>query len=350
MSRSISEEYRDPLELIWLEVAARLGWRIERSDSVYASWDGESVLTLSVSSDFDPDDHLAQLIFHEICHALVAGARGRKKLDWGMENYDDRDIVFEHACHRLQAHLAQQYGLRDFFAVTTDHRIYWDSLPKRTLAMGDDPAIELAQNGDIDARQEPWKGAIEYGLSKTAELARVLGSALPSQQLWSKIRPPHPSGFFEARASEVPKAAGCKNCAWSYTAPSNSPHLRCRRAESLGRKPRFPKESPPCEYWEKQLGEGSCFDCGACCHRAFHLVELRPSDIFIKKYPEWVARDHHGMHVPRPNGNCVALDGDGSSKSPYLCRVYEHRPKSCAEFGQASDGCLLARMRTGRSI
>ena len=102
MSRSISEEYRDPLELIWLEVAARLGWRIERSDSVYASWDGDSVLTLSSSSDFDPDDHLAQLIFHEICHALVQGAGNRRRVDWGLDHTDDaRAAVEGHACHRL---------------------------------------------------------------------------------------------------------------------------------------------------------------------------------------------------------------------------------------------------------
>src|SRR5690606_12500853 len=127
---------------------------------VYAAWDGASVLTLSTPDDFDPDDSLAQLIYHEICHSLIAGPRGRTLPDWGLSNTDDADLVYEHACHRLQAALAMPYGLRDFFAVTTDWRPYWDALPRDTLADGEDPAIPLAREGYRRSQLEPVRSAL----------------------------------------------------------------------------------------------------------------------------------------------------------------------------------------------
>src|SRR5690606_21379798 len=117
--------YSDPLDLIWVNCAKQLGIVIERSVSAYAAWDGKKTLTLSTSEAFDADDSLAQLIFHEICHALVSGPRGWSLPDWGLSNTDDSDLVYEHACHRLQAALAQPFGLRQFFAVTTEWRPYW---------------------------------------------------------------------------------------------------------------------------------------------------------------------------------------------------------------------------------
>ena len=122
MTRSITHQYQDPLDLVWLKAAAELGMSVRRSGEVYASWDGERVLTLASNADFDADDSLAQLIFHEICHALVAGPSERQRPDWGLDNTSERDLVYEHACHRLQATLAGRYGLRDFFAVTTEWR------------------------------------------------------------------------------------------------------------------------------------------------------------------------------------------------------------------------------------
>ena len=145
MPRSIDHHYRDPLDLVWLGVARRIGWRVERSAEVYASWDGDRTLTLSDAAGFDPDDCLAQMILHEICHALVQGPGRLSAIDWGLCNFDDRDAIAEHACHRLQAALADTVGLRGFFAVTTDWRPYWDALPADPLAPGADPAIELAR-------------------------------------------------------------------------------------------------------------------------------------------------------------------------------------------------------------
>src|SRR3954470_13387550 len=120
MPREISFGYDDPLDLIWIACARELGLTIERSSEVYAAFDGKRTLTLSAREHFDADDSLAQLIFHELCHALVIDPTAHKRVDWGMENVDARDLTLEHACHRLQAALADRHGLRGLLAVTTE--------------------------------------------------------------------------------------------------------------------------------------------------------------------------------------------------------------------------------------
>ena len=171
MPRAIHHAYRDPADVIWRGAARRLGWRVARSDEVYASWDGVDTLTLSTPEGFDPDDCIAQMIFHEICHALIGGPGATRRRDWGLENIDDRDLVLEHACHRLQAALADRHGLRGFFAVTTDWRPYWDALPPDPLAPGDDPAIGIARAAWPMATRGPWAATIERALAATAAVA-----------------------------------------------------------------------------------------------------------------------------------------------------------------------------------
>ena len=70
------------------QTAERLGMGVVRSDDAWASWDGDGTLTLATPAVLDPDDCLAQMIFHEICHALVAGERALQTRDWGLENAD----------------------------------------------------------------------------------------------------------------------------------------------------------------------------------------------------------------------------------------------------------------------
>ena len=121
------------MSLIWLDCLRSIGWRLKRSSEVFASWDGEGQLTLGLAAELDPDDHLGQLILHELCHALIEGTRGRHQIDWGLENIDQRHLVNEFACHRLQAYFADQYGLRGLFAVTTDWRPYFDQIPAESV-------------------------------------------------------------------------------------------------------------------------------------------------------------------------------------------------------------------------
>ena len=96
--RKIVHRYDDPVDLIWIRAAADLGLKIERSADTFASYDGQGTLTICEASHFDADDCLAQMIFHEICHWLVAGRNGKILEDWGLNNIDDRDLVQEYAC------------------------------------------------------------------------------------------------------------------------------------------------------------------------------------------------------------------------------------------------------------
>jgi len=180
--------YRDPLDEIWLTTARRLGMRVVRSDDVFASWDGAGTLSISTARHFDPDDSLAQLILHEICHAIVEGPDGREQIDWGLYNYDDRDAVREHAAVRLQAALLDRHGLRGLFAVTTDYRPYFDALEDPLIGPGD-PALPLALTGWDRANRPPWTVPLETALSATAALAAVLHPFASPDSLWSLVIP-----------------------------------------------------------------------------------------------------------------------------------------------------------------
>lgn len=173
MAREILHEYRDPLDLVWLTTAARVGMRVERSGEVYASWDGRGTLTLSAAEHFDPDDSLAQLVLHEICHALCEGPAYWNVPDWGLDNLTDADWLRENACQRLQAALADTRGLRAFFATTTDYRAYYDVLPADPLAPGDDAAIAMARAGWERAAAEPWASALSAALDATAAIVKA---------------------------------------------------------------------------------------------------------------------------------------------------------------------------------
>lgn len=339
-SRSISHTYTDPLDLIWLEAAQGLGMRVVRTDRVYASWDGTSTLSLSCPSGLDADDSLAQLIFHEICHALVAGPAGRARPDWGLDNTGQSDLVLEHACHRVQAALARGYGLREFFAVTTEWRPYWDSLPEDPLGSTDDPALFPARRAYSAASQAPYADALQNALTRTARIAEIVRTIAPQDSLWRLTRERHPSGFLRHSDSST----SCGQCAW-YRRGSRG--FSCLQAARVGRRNlTITSREVGCEHWEPRLTQESCKSCGACCREGFDRVELRRNDQTQKRHPQLVATDRFGPFLPRPGGRCVALSGDGSGEH-YRCTVYSERPRACAEFEVGGEACLTARRRAG---
>jgi len=192
-SRVITHVYLDPIEAIWLQLAKEVGWRIERSSEVYASTDGEGLVRLGTSSTLDPDDCIAQMIFHELCHVCVQGQLGRAP-DWGLDNTSDRDVVREHACLRLQAALADPHGLRDVLAPTTDFREYYDALDAQPL-VGRGAAVHLARTGQNWLRGQRWAGRLDEALSCTASIASLAtrfgvakGGARPI--LWTRVGSP----------------------------------------------------------------------------------------------------------------------------------------------------------------
>jgi hypothetical protein len=183
--RTISATYQDPLDLIWIHAASSLGITIERSADVFASWDGAGVLRIGTPETLDPDDSLAQMILHELCHFLVEGPEAINLPDWGLEN-DPSKVVREHATLRLQAALADTVGLREFFAATTVFRKYYDQLPTNPLEAVDDLAIELAMIAWERSRTEEWAEPLDRALQSTVEIARLLKDIAPPDSVWAK--------------------------------------------------------------------------------------------------------------------------------------------------------------------
>lgn len=342
MSRDTPHRYRDPLDLVWLRAAREVGLELAFSDDVFASYDGAGTLTLCNARHYDPDDSLAQLILHELCHALVAGDGAMTLRDWGLANTDERDLVQEHACHRLQAALADRHGLRELLAVTTDHRPYWDALPMDPLGIGSDLAIPIARQAFRRATEGPWAPPIARALEATRAIAELVRDAAPAGSLWAKTRALHASGL---PMPESPHGR-CGDCAWSY----DTKHaLRCRQTKRRGRAGHeVGAAMAACERFEQALDADACGRCGACCREAFHVVELRRKERFVRRHPTLVHGEGDALHLPRPGGRCLALDGDGADAA-YRCRHYADRPRSCRDFAPGGDACLEARRRLGLS-
>jgi len=193
MERQITHQYRDPLDLIWLHVAESCGITVVRDPEVFASWDGARVLRIGTPATLDPDDSLAQMILHELCHALVAGPDGFSQPDWGLDYDDPQHMVFEHAALRLQAALADEFGLREFFASTTDFRQYYDRIPADALAKRpndpgpDNPAIHLARSAIPRLGERGWAKPIRHGLTATQQIASIIFDSVPKHSLWKTV-------------------------------------------------------------------------------------------------------------------------------------------------------------------
>lgn len=194
MERKPQHTYLDPLDAIWLTVADRVGFRVERSPEVYASTDGKGVMTIGAPSTLDPDDCLAQMILHELCHSLIEGAESLGAPDFGLDNESERHVVREHACLRLQAWLTAKYGLRRVLAPTTDFRSYYDELPEEPLAGEGDPATVAARLGAGRSEKGPWAPHLWEGLAATAkilDIARQLGAVDPeaiNPPIWLELK------------------------------------------------------------------------------------------------------------------------------------------------------------------
>jgi hypothetical protein len=341
MTRTVTHRYDDPLDRIWIDCAERIGLRVVRDATAFATTDGRGTLSLATRETLDADDCLAQMIFHELCHSLVQGPRSLLQADWGLDNeatdlLEGRDAVREHATLRLQALLLRPLGLRRVLGPTTEFRAYYDALPADPMS-GDDPAIALARAAASRVTQAPWSPHLEAALRATAEIARaVLGHGAVAQgSLWSLLdapAPPNATGLPRAAAGSRAETETCGTCAWSYTRGRT---LRCRAAGASTR-----TDEPACERWEARALD--CIACGACCREAFHTVILRRSDVLRKLRPDLVTMIDGRPEMPRPEGRCPALPAEG-----HLCTVYESRPATCRDFAIGGDACLVARRRVG---
>ncbi|WP_182870180.1 hypothetical protein [Stieleria mannarensis] len=182
--RTIDKTYSDPLDLVWIHAAGRMGMRVERSDQVNASWNGRDVLTIGTPETLDRDDSLAQMVLHEVCHALCEGPESVQRPDWGLESFDPSQKFHEHACLRVQAALADRYGLRSFFASTTMFRPYYDRLPADPLEGGDEKTMALVRPAWQRANHGPWAEPLDDALRRTAVIAQTLSGLTPKDSLW----------------------------------------------------------------------------------------------------------------------------------------------------------------------
>ncbi len=201
--RPIETRYQDPLTLVWIATARRLGLTIRRNRTIYSATDGTGLLELGPLDTLDPDDTTAQMIFHEICHWITNGLETYHERDWGFPLDIELDLR-ELACIRLQAGLNQRHGLRGFFGPTSDFRGYYDALPADVLAPMDDSAQEaevvgIAREAFARAELAPWRQPVEDALRATAALSQVVAPFLPDYasdladdtlpSLWSRTVP-----------------------------------------------------------------------------------------------------------------------------------------------------------------
>jgi hypothetical protein len=327
----------EEIERLWTAAAARLGLRVVRTGDAYATSDGRGTIAIGVGDALDVDDAVAQLVFHELCHALTEGDANLDKPDWGLDNTTARDVVREHACLRLAAHLADAHGLRAFLAPTTEYRAYHDALPADPLCAeeaGDDPAIPIAREAAARAAAAPWAGPLGDALAATA--AALARAAL------------HPLGL-----PLGPEHETCGSCAWLYVGGRGKGVERCRQVAAPNAEgARTRRDLPACARWEPPV---DCATCGACCREAYHSVTVSMRDPVVWKQPALVERHGHRFEIRRDGERCAALSdrrndaGRGAGERIFTCAIYEDRPQACRDFAAGGRHCLDARRRVGLS-
>lgn len=185
-ARPICSRYVDPLELVWLSAARQLGLVVRRDESIFSMTDGAGLLALGPRADLDPDDTLAQMVFHELCHWITNGLDSYAARDWGFP-LDDPDDLREYACQRMQAALADDFGLRRFFGPTGMFREYYDQIPADPFAPLDDSPREAwicadGRRAYDDALGEPWGDVLRAALGATQQFHRLVRPFLGDYQ------------------------------------------------------------------------------------------------------------------------------------------------------------------------
>ncbi len=193
VARRPEYEYLDALDIVWIRAAQEMGLAVVYANGVYADYDGTGTLAIGTARNLDPDDCTAQIIFHEICHWLVEGKDSARQINWGVTNTTLRDLDREYASLRVQAVLAEPFGLRRFMANTTDHRAYYDALPEDPLSLCDDGTAELARVGIARATESPWNPALHNALAATQAIVAATAPHAAPPSLYCLYEPPAPA-------------------------------------------------------------------------------------------------------------------------------------------------------------
>jgi hypothetical protein len=337
--------YRDPLDEVWLAAARRIGFRIARTPHAYATTEGDGTIAIGTAEVLDVDDCLAQMILHELCHALVEGEESFSKPDWGLDNQTMRDESREQACLRTQAALLAPHGLRGVLAPTTDHREFYDRLPDDPLA--DDAPSVLARTALGRAGRPPFAPHLEHALEATATIVRAAARFASPGQVGEEMPSLHAAYVEPAGRHETgfPLRAGderCGGCAWRFVVRGVS---RCRQAKDA----RIDAGARACDRWEPEAID--CQDCGACCRAAYDSVTVNKRDPVVRRHPELIVVRETYLELRREGDRCAALGHEGRSPldERYGCRIYADRPRTCRDFEWRGAHCLHARRRVGLS-
>lgn len=376
MSRAVTQSYQDPLDTIWITTAQRMGLTVRRGPDSYATTDGAGTLTLTDPSGMDPDDCLAQMILHELCHWLVQGPASIGWIDWGLDNEGTLHTEFEHACLRLQAALLTPLGLRHVLAPTTDFRGYYDALPHDPFeerSPEERESITRARAAYARLRRPPFRHHLEEALRATCrilqesrtflgdsphEAASLIGATEPPQEFLAIGFPRHKDASLR-----------CESCAWSYKGGAGKAVRRCRQAGGA----RLSPDANACERFEPIF---DCLGCGACCREAYDAVEVSPRDPVTKLHLDLLVPRRGGYDMKRAGPRCACLRGGIDLKAPsptisggtasadegahlaprimpggepFTCEIYATRPRTCRDFTIFSDNCLNARRTVGLS-
>ena len=317
----------DPeIDRIWIDAAARCGFRVERGRAAYASTDGNGTILVGSRETLDGDDSLCQLVLHELCHALVQGEGSWGLVDWGLCNTDERDAVAEAACLRLQAHLATGCGLRQALCPTTPWRAYYEALPP-------DPLLPVAE-ADTEACSRAGAAA---SLAASRGFSPVIDGALAATAAALARR--HPAGFPLGPAGET-----CGSCAWRYRgdeAPRSSAAGSQRRRSEMDC-----ACAPTCQPATAGSRRSSVVAAAPAAARPTTASASRCEIRWSGSTRLWSCATDTAGACSAEGDRCAALE---ISEKSYRCQIYADRPRTCRDFERGGRHCLVARRRVGLS-
>ena len=315
------------IEAVWRAAAAAIGFSIARTREAYATSDGRGTIAIGADDTLDADDAFAQLVFHELCHAITEGERAVATPDWGLDNVAEH-TVREHACLRFGAHLAERFGLRAAMAPTTDYRTYYDALAADPLAPDGDPATPIAIAARVRFEASTWRGTDRGGAGAHRGARGGASSAgIPLGTGGRELRRVRLALRRRAR-----RAGGALPASRADGGRRSADRAGASRLRALGAARRLPALRgllPRGLSLRHRLGARSGRLEGACL----------------------IVREGHRFEIRREKERCAALEVGAPGATPrYACTIYDNRPNPCREFAAGGRHCLDARRRVGLSV
>lgn len=176
--RSFYASLRAETDALWVASARELGFGVERARGAFVSYDGAGTIAVAPYDEMDPDDHLAQIVVHELAHFAVEGAEARARADWGLDNMSDAHVANELAALRVQAWWCDAHGLRDVLVPTTAFREAWPAIGAAPLAPPAGAWSATIEGTRVTPHVRATAAALAHAAPLREELARSLAGPL----------------------------------------------------------------------------------------------------------------------------------------------------------------------------